>query len=103
MIRLLFILLLLFSCDTNNPVVTENNVLTAMSTEISELPESFPSILSYGVGQQISISDQQQNFDVCNGIEPNGETEGDMSLYDYNGDVNGGAYYVFHIDMAASW
>ena len=104
MIRLLFILMLfLVSCDTNNPVVTENNVLTTMSTEISELPESFPSILSYSVGQQISISDQQQNLDVCNGIEPNGETDGDMSLYDYNGDYNGGTYYVTHIDMAASW
>ena len=101
MIRLLFILMLfLVSCDTNNPVEQE---MTTMSTEISELPESFPSILSYGVGQQISISDQQQNLDVCNGEEPNGETDGNFSLYDYNGDYNGGSYYVTHIDMAASW
>ena len=57
----------------------------------------------YNVGQTVSISDQQQNLTVCNGIEPNEETDGNMSLYDYNGDVNGGAYYVFHIDMAASW
>ena len=58
---------------------------------------------AYNVGQTISISDQQQVLDVCNGEEPNGETDGEMSLYDYNGDYNGGAYYVFHIDMAASW
>ena len=58
---------------------------------------------AYSVGQTVSISDQQQNLTVCNGIEPNEETDGSMSLYDYNGDVNGGAYYVFHIDMAASW
>ena len=57
----------------------------------------------YNVGQTVSISDQQQNLTVCNGIEPNEETDGNMSLYDYNGDYNGGSYYVTYIDMAASW
>ena len=57
----------------------------------------------YNVGQTISISDQQQNLTVCNGHEPNDEIDGNMSLYDYNGEYNGGAYYVTHIDMAASW
>ena len=57
----------------------------------------------YNVGETVSISDQQQNLTVCNGIEPNEETDGSMSLYDYNGDYNGGSYYVTHIDMAASW
>jgi len=57
----------------------------------------------YNVGQTVSINHQQQNLTVCNGVEPNGETDGNTSLYDYNGDFNGGAYYVFHIDMAASW
>jgi hypothetical protein len=57
----------------------------------------------YNVGQTVSISDQQQNLTVCNGIEPNEETDGNFSLYDYNGDYNGGSYYVTHIDMAASW
>ena len=61
------------------------------------------SFASYSVGQTVSISDQQANLTVCNGLEPNGETDGSMTLYDYNGDYNGGAYYVFHIDMAASW
>ena len=105
MIRLLFVLLFLFSCDTNNPVEQEMVVMSTESSteEISKLSESFPSILSYSVGQQISISDQQQNLDVCNGEEPNGETDGNFSLYDYNGDYNGGNYYVIHIDMAASW
>lgn len=61
------------------------------------------SFAAYSVGQTVSISDQQQNLTVCNGHEPNDETDGNMSLYDYNGDANGGAYYVTHIDMAASW
>ena len=58
---------------------------------------------SYSVGQTISESDQLNALEVCNGHEPNGETDGEMSLYDYNGAHNGGAYYVIHIDMAASW
>ena len=57
----------------------------------------------YNVGQTVSISDQQQNLEVCNGEEPNGEDDTYMQMYDYNGDYNGGHYYVFHIDMAASW
>ncbi len=69
---------------------------------ISILLLSF-SFAVYNVGQQVSISDQQLNLEVCNGHEPNEETDGNMSLYDYNGEYNGGAYYVTHIDMAASW
>ena len=61
------------------------------------------SFAAYNVGQEISISDQQWGLEVCNGHEPNGETDFGMSLYDYNGDANGGRYYVIHIDMAASW
>ena len=57
----------------------------------------------YSVGQTVSDSDQQQNLTVCNGIEPNQETDGNMSLWDYNGAQNGGQYFVTHIDMAASW
>ena len=57
----------------------------------------------YNVGQEISINDQQWGLDVCNGHEPNGEIDDEMSLYDYNGEYNGGRYYVTHIDMAASW
>ena len=61
------------------------------------------SLAAYNVGDTVSITDQQREFDVCHGLEPNGETDGVFSLYDYNGDYNGGTYYVFHIDMAASW
>lgn len=63
----------------------------------------FAVAFSYNVGDVVTTNDQQLVLDVCNGIEPNGETDGEMSLYDYNGDFNGGTYYVFHIDMAASW
>ena len=57
----------------------------------------------YNVGQTISIAHQSQSSTVCNGEEPNGEDDGSLRLIDYNGDENGGQYYVIHIDMAASW
>ena len=56
----------------------------------------------YNVGQTVSLNDQNITFDVCNGSNP--QTGGDeLKLADLNGDLNGGQYYVFHIDMAASW
>ena len=58
---------------------------------------------AYSVGQTVSISDQQLVMSICNGSEPNGETDGEMSLYDYNGEFNGGEYYVIHIDLTAAW
>ena len=57
----------------------------------------------YNVGQTISIVHQGQSSTVCNGEEPNGDDDGALRLIDYNGDENGGQYYVTHIDMAASW
>ena len=56
----------------------------------------------YNVGQTVSINDQNIEFDVCNNENP--QTGGDvLTLADLNGELNGGSYYVFHIDMAASW
>ena len=56
----------------------------------------------YNVGQTVSLNDQNITMDVCNGENPQtGENE--FKLADLNGDLNGGQYYVFHIDMAASW
>ena len=61
---------------------------------------------SYSEGQQISISDQQLSKEVCfaSEFETFGYELGDsFSLYDMNGSVNGGNYYVFFIDLSASW
>ena len=56
----------------------------------------------YNVGQTVSINDQNIEFDVCNNENP--QTGGDvLTLADLNGELNGGSFYVFHIDMAASW
>ena len=66
---------------------------------------SFSSLLFglYNVGQTVSTNDQNITFDVCNGENPLNGSTNDFKLADLNGDVNGGQYFVFHIDMAASW
>jgi len=60
---------------------------------------------SYSEGQQISIADQQLSREVCYGsdFESSYDTGDNMSLYDFNGDVNGGNYHVFFVDMSATW
>jgi len=57
---------------------------------------------SYCAGDQVSIEDQNFEFEVCYG-------SGDYSvgdswmLADFNGDLNGGDYHIIFIDMSASW
>ena len=55
-------------------------------------------IYCYNVGDYVNMIDQEKEFDVCYG----GANEL-LKLSNYNGDLNGGMYYVIHIDMAASW
>tara|TARA_A100001011_G_scaffold399373_1_gene507696 strand:- start:5968 stop:6192 length:225 start_codon:yes stop_codon:yes gene_type:complete len=58
--------------------------------------------VNYQIGQTISVSDQNITADVCNGENPhNGSNQ--FKLADLNGDLNGGKYYVIHIDLAAAW
>ena len=65
----------------------------------------FSSLLfsAYNVGQTVSISDQNLTFEVCNGESPFNPSSSDFKFGDFNGATNGGQYYVFHMDMAASW
>ena len=53
----------------------------------------------YNVGQTVSSSDQNINFNVCYGDYESST----LSLADFNGALNGGSYKLIHIDMAASW
>ena len=56
----------------------------------------------YNVGQTVSISDQNIALDVCD--ETSEYSIGDpIKLADWNGDLNGGDYYVVWLDMSASW
>lgn len=60
-------------------------------------------LFGYNVGDQVSITHQNMTFDVCNSENPQTGSTSDFKFADLNGDLNGGNYYVFHVDMAASW
>ena len=66
------------------------------------LVSSFSFGQTYCAGDQVSISDQNIEHEV--GAAYDGYEVGDMfKLADYNGDLNGGDYYITFIDMSASW
>ena len=60
---------------------------------------------SYSVGQTVSVSDQQLTKEICYASDfDSGYNIGDnFSLYDLNGDYNGGQYHVMFFDMSATW
>ena len=53
----------------------------------------------YNVGDQVSESHQNISFPVCYGDY----TDDDLSLSDFNGDLNGGDFSVLFISMSATW
>ena len=63
------------------------------------------SLCSYSVGQTVSVSDQQLSKEICYASDfDSGYNIGDnFSLYDLNGDYNGGQYHVMFFDMSATW
>ena len=56
----------------------------------------------YCAGEQISISHQNLDHEVCAGFEDY-QTGDTFRLADYNGELNGGNYHIIFIDMSASW
>ena len=60
---------------------------------------------SYSVGQTVSVADQQLTKEVCYASDfDSGYNVGDnFSLYDLNGEYNGGTYHVMFFDMSATW
>ena len=63
---------------------------------------SFTLAQSYCAGDQISITDQNTNFEVCYG-SGDYQVGDNWSFSDYNGDLNGGNYFITFVDMAATW
>ena len=53
----------------------------------------------YNVGDQISGSHQNISFPVCYGDYP----DNNLSLSDFNGELNGGDWSVIWISMSATW
>ena len=58
---------------------------------------------SYEVGETISTSHQNMDFDICYASELDPNNDGLFNFSEYNGDLNGGQYYVIFLEMMASW
>ena len=58
---------------------------------------------SYEVGETISMSHQNMEFDICYGTELDPNGDGIFNFSEYNGDLNGGQYYVIFLEMMATW
>ena len=58
---------------------------------------------AYEVGETISVAHQNQDFPICYAPELDPNNDGVFNFSEYNGDLNGGQYYVIFIEMAASW
>ena len=58
---------------------------------------------SYQVGDEVNMIDQNKVFEICYGDNLDLNGDGEIKLADFNGDLNGGHYYVMLIDMSATW
>ena len=59
--------------------------------------------MSYEIGETISTIHQNQNFPICYAPELDPNNDGIFNFAEYNGDLNGGNYYVIFLEMGASW
>ena len=58
---------------------------------------------AYEVGETISIAHQNMDFDICYAPELDPNSDGIFNFSEYNGDLNGGQYYVIFLEMMATW
>jgi hypothetical protein len=55
------------------------------------------------VGETISMAHQNMDFDICYAPELDPNNDGVFNFSEYNGDLNGGQYYVIFLEMMATW
>ena len=60
-------------------------------------------VLPYEVGETISMAHQNADFDICYAPELDPNNDGVFNFSEYNGDLNGGQYYVIFLEMMATW
>ena len=58
---------------------------------------------AYEVGETISMAHQNMDFDICFASELDPNNDGVFNFSEYNGDLNGGQYYVIYLEMMATW
>ena len=58
---------------------------------------------AYEVGETISVGHQNMDFEICYAPELDPNNDGVFNFSEYNGDLNGGQYYVIFLEMMATW
>ena len=58
---------------------------------------------AYEVGETISMTHQNMDFDICYAPELDPNNDGVFNFSEYSGDLNGGQYYVIFLEMMATW
>ena len=58
---------------------------------------------AYEVGETISMPHQNTDFPICYAPELDPNNDGIFNFAEYNGDLNGGLYYVIFLEMMATW
>ena len=58
---------------------------------------------AYEVGETISMVHQNTDFPICYAPELDPNNDGVFNFSEYNGDLNGGQYYVIFLEMMATW
>ena len=58
---------------------------------------------AYEVGETISMGHQNTDFPICYAPELDPNNDGVFNFSEYNGDLNGGQYYVIFLEMMATW
>ena len=58
---------------------------------------------AYEVGETISMTHQNMNFDICYAPELDPNNDGTFNFSEFYGDLNGGQYKVTWLEMSASW
>ena len=59
--------------------------------------------IAYEVGETISMAHQNMDFDICYAPELDPNNDGVFNFSEYNGDLNGGQYFVIFLEMMATW
>ena len=58
---------------------------------------------AYEVGETISIAHQNQDYSICYAPELDPNNDDVFNFSEYNGDLNGGQYYVIFLEMMTTW
>ncbi len=74
-----------------------------MKNKIILLIFSFTISYAYEIGETITMNHQNDDFPICYAPELDPNNDGVFNFSEYNGDLNGGEYYVIFLEMMTTW